>query len=130
MTLDPSSNRLAATSLILGIVGWIIYLLQWCFDLTVGLLLAVVTGGSSAVCGTVLDVLPFLLWIMGIISGHISLTRSKHLGGPGRGQAIGGLILSYLGLFFILLLVVFIIILIITGVHSGWFLRVFPFIHK
>ncbi len=130
MSLDQSSNRLATTSLTLGIVGWVIYSLQWCFDFSVGLVLAVATGGSSAVCGTVLDVLPFLLWILGIICGHVSLARIKHAGGPGRGQTYWGLFLNYLGLFFTILLVVFIVILIITGAHAGWLTRVLPFIHK
>ena len=79
------------------------YLLQWCFDLTLGLSLAAFTAGASAICGTILDVLPFMLWITGIVSGHVSLSQIKRTGGYGRNRAIGGLVLNYFGLLFILI---------------------------
>ncbi len=130
MNLDPVSNKLATTSLIMGILGWGIYLLQWCFDLTLGLALAALTAGASAICGTILDVLPFMLWITGIVSGHVALSQIKRAGGYGRNRAIGGLVLNYFGLFFILILLVAIIILITTGVQAGWLEKVLPQIHK
>jgi hypothetical protein len=108
----------------------VIYLLQWCFDLTLGLLLAAFTAGSSAICGTILDVLPFVLWITGIVSGHVSLFQIKRTGGDGRNRAIGGLVFNYFGLFFILIFIVVIIILITTGVQAGWLEKVLPQIHK
>ncbi len=130
MTIKPASDRLATASLTLGILGWVFYLLQWCFDLTLGLVLAAVTGGSSAICGSVLDVLPFLLWLAGIMAGHASLTRIRHTGASGRGRTIGGLVLNYLGIFFTLLFIIFIIILIVSGIHAGWLDRLLPFVHK
>src|SRR5512138_2091749 len=87
-SLNPPANRLATTSLTLAIIGWVIYLLQWCFDLTLGLLLAAATAGSSAVCATVLDVLPFILWIVGVVSGHVALGQLRHTGGAARARAI------------------------------------------
>ncbi len=45
MDSRPVSNKLATNSLTLGILGWIFYLLQWCFDLTIGLFLAAVSAG-------------------------------------------------------------------------------------
>ena len=62
--------KLASTSLALGILGWALYLLNWCLDLTLGVVLASATGGVSAICGTALDILPFLVWVLGIVSGH------------------------------------------------------------
>jgi hypothetical protein len=119
----PASNKLATTSLTLGIVGWVLYLGQWCFDLTIGLVLTVATGGSSAVCATVLDVLPFVLWLVGIVTGHAALRAVKRSGAPGRGRAAWGLVLNYSGLFFIVLLIVLVIVLIATGVGMGWLFR-------
>jgi hypothetical protein len=98
--------------------------------LTLGLALAALTAGTSAICGTILDVLPFMLWITGIVSGHVSLSQIKHTGGRGRGRAISALLLNYFGLFFFLIFFVGILILITTGVKAGWLGKVLPQIHK
>jgi hypothetical protein len=129
MDAQPAPNKLATTSLTLGILGWFFYLLQWCFDLTLGLLLATVTGGSSAICATVLDVLPFGLWLTGIVLGHMALGQIKHTRAKGRGRAIWGLILNYCGLFFILILIAAILFLIVSGVGAGWLYKLLPQIH-
>jgi len=130
MNLQLTSNKFAATSLTLGILGWAFYLLQWCFDLTIGLALAVVTGGSSAACASVLDVLPFVLWLTGIVTGHVALSQIKHTSAHGRGRAIWGLLLNYSGLFFTLIFIVVILVLIATGVGVGWLDKVLPQFHK
>src|SRR5512140_959070 len=88
MNIKSASDRLAAASLTLGILGWAIYLLQWCFDLTVGLILAVATAGAGAICSSVLDVLPFLLWVAGIITGHASLARFNATSDTGKARAV------------------------------------------
>ena len=111
-------------------LGWAIYILQWCFDLTIGLMFTALTGGASAVCATVLDILPFLLWVTGIVSGHMALSRIKHTGTPGRRRAIGGLLLNYSGLFFTLIFIVVIIVLIVTGVEVGWLDKLLPQMRK
>jgi hypothetical protein len=129
MDAQPAPNKLATTSLTLGILGWFFYLLQWCFDLTLGLLLVTVTGGSSAICATVLDVLPFGLWLTGIVLGHMALGQIKHTSAKGRGRAIWGLILNYCGLFFILILIAAILFLIVSGVGAGWLYKLLPQIH-
>jgi len=119
-TLKPASNKFATVSLVLGVTGWVIYLLQWCFDLTLGLFLAALTGGLSAVCGTLLDILPFMLWLTGIVGGHVSLNQIQQSGAPGKSRAILGLVLNYFGLFFIIIFIIVIIVLITTGVEAGW----------
>ena len=126
MKSPPRSNKLATTSLTLGVLGWVFYLLQWCFDLTIGLFFAALTGGSSAICATVLDILPFLLWLTGIVSGHVALSQVKHSGLPGRRRAIWGLLLNYSGLFFTLIFIVVVIVLIAAGVGVGWLEKVLP----
>ena len=123
-------NRLATTSLTLGLLGWAIYLLQWCFDLTLGLLLAAFTAGASAVCSTILDVAPFALWLVGIVTGHLALGQIKQSHAPGRGRAVWGLVLNYFGLFFIIVITVIIVILIASGVGLGVLDKALPFLKK
>ena len=125
MNSFPPSNRLATTSLALGIVGWVLYVGQWCFDFTLGLLLAAVTAGLSTLCGTVLDFLPSVLWLVGIVTGHVALGQIKQSGVAGRGRAVWGLVLNYSGLFFVVLLIALIIILVATGVGAGWLEKIF-----
>jgi hypothetical protein len=126
MTTPESSNKLANTSLTLGIIGWVIYIGQWCFDLTLGLFLAAVTAGASAACATILDFLPFVLWLVGVVTGHAALSQLKQIPGPGRGKAIGGLVLNYSGLFFIVALIVLIVVLLALGIGTGWLEKLIP----
>jgi len=124
-----SQNKLASASLTLGILGWILYLGQWCLDLTLGWLLALVTAGSSAVCSSVLDVLPFPLWLTGLVLGHVALGRIKRTGSGGRGKAIWGLVLGYSGLFLGILFLLLLVGLVAIGVQSGWLEKLLPPIH-
>jgi hypothetical protein len=128
MDSRPAASKLATTSLTLAIVGWVLYLGQWCFDLTLGLLFAAATAGTSAVCSTVLDILPFVLWIVGVVTGHAALRQIKATSASGRGKAVWGLVLNYTGLFFLIIITVAIIALVAAGVGAGIFDKVFPFI--
>ena len=130
MPRTPASVRLATTSLTLGILGWILYLLQWCLDLTIGLLLAAFTAGTSAVCSTVLDILPFIVWLVGIVSGHVALGQIRQSGAPGRTRAVWGLVLGYSGMFFTVLFIVLIVVLAAAGVSLGVFDRLLPALHR
>jgi VanZ family protein len=126
MNTSKPSNKLATTSLTLGIVGWIFYIGQWCFDFTIGLLLTVATGGIGAICSTVLDLLPFVLWLVGIVTGHAALAQVKQSGAPGRGKAIWGLVLNYSGMFFLIALIVLVVVLLALGIGSGWLEKLIP----
>jgi hypothetical protein len=126
----PVPNKLATTSLTLAILGWVFYLLQWCFDLTLGLLLVAFTVGSSTLCTTALDFLPFILWLAGIISGHMALGQMKQMGTPGRRWAVWGLVLSYIGMFLTILFIILIIILVSAGVHAGLLDKILPAIPR
>jgi hypothetical protein len=130
MDSRPVANKLATASLTLGILGWILYLLQWCFDLTIGLLLAFFSAGSSAICATILDFLPFVLWLAGILSGHAAMGQIKHGVALGRPRAIWGLVLSYIGILFTILLIVIIVSLIAAGIHVGVLDKILPSIPK
>lgn len=122
----PVTNILATANLSLGVLGWSFYILQWCFDLTIGLLLAVFTAGSSAVCSSVLDFLPFIFWVVGILTGHVAVQQIKHTGAPGLIRAVWGLVLSYLGIFFTIIFIALIIYLVASGIGGGILEKVLP----
>ena len=129
MVLQPT-DKLANTSLTFGLAGWGLYILQWCFDLTIGLLLATVTAGIGAACSIVLDILPFVLWLAGIVTGHVALGRLKFSAGVDRSRAIWGLMLGYSGLLFGLVAGICIMLLIAAGFAAGLLAKMFPFIYK
>lgn len=119
MDTSPASNKPAATSLTFGVMGWIIYLGKWCFNFSIGLPFTIVTGGVSVIFSMVLDLLPFSLWLIGIVTGHAALGQVKRSGSPGRGKAIWGLVLSYSGIFFIIALIVLLVFLFVTNYGTG-----------
>ena len=130
MDSRPVADKLSTASLTFGILGWILYLLQWCFDLTIGLLLAVVSAGSSAICSTALDFLPLVFWLVGIVTGHVALGQIKRTGVPGRGRAIWGLLLSYIGIFLTIFFILIVIILIASGFGVGILNKIIPSLPK
>jgi hypothetical protein len=130
MVSRPVAVKFAMASLTLGMLGWTLYILQWCFDLTIGLLLATVSAGLSTICASVMDFLPLVLWLVGIVTGHLALGQIKHTGVPGRRQAVWGLVLGYLGLFFTILLIVVIVALIASGIGVGLLDKILPSLPK
>jgi threonine/homoserine efflux transporter RhtA len=88
------------------------------------------TAGTSAIISIVLDLLPFVLWLAGIVTGHRALKQTKREGGQGRNQAVWGLVLNYLGLIFSSVILIVIAILIFAGIGVGLFYKIIPFIHK
>lgn len=67
-------------------------------------------------------VIPFIGSIVGIITGHMSLGQIKQTGEQGRGLALAGLIVGYVGLGFVLLgLVIFLAFLpvLFAGIGSS-----------
>jgi hypothetical protein len=51
----------------------------------------------------VLFILPLIGSVGGVITGHLSLAQIKQTGERGRGMAVAGLIIGYVGVGFILL---------------------------
>jgi hypothetical protein len=126
---SPSANKLANASLFLGLGGWAAFVLQGCFDLTLGLILTLATAGAGAFCSTILDFLPFFLWLAGVVSGHAALGQVRHTGEAGRGRAIAGLVLAYSGLFSVMFLIVILLALVAAGIKTGWLGRIVPAFH-
>jgi len=75
---------------------------------------AVRTTNGLAIASLVLGLGQIFLWILSgipaIICGHIALSQIKRTGQDGRGMAIAGLILGYLGLVAFVLLIVVVIV--------------------
>jgi hypothetical protein len=108
-----------------------LYILQWCFNLTISLFLAAATAGISADCSTVLDILTFVLRLVGIVTGHVALSRFKNSAGViDRSRAIGGLMLGYFGSSFGIIAGVGNLLLVAAGIGRGLLYKAFPFINK
>ncbi|MBK4348352.1 DUF4190 domain-containing protein [Lacisediminihabitans changchengi] len=66
-------------------------------------------------------VLGFVVSLGAVVVSHIALAQIKRTGEAGRGFAIAGLILGYVGIFFGIIWVIIIIVGIIAGASSGSF---------
>lgn len=87
--VKPKSNGLAVASLVLGILT--------------------VTFGMW--CLWFFPVLP----ILAVVFGHISLSQLRRQGGTGRGMAIAGLVMGYIGLAATIVWLIFVIIGTVTS---------------
>ena len=105
-TAQPN-NRMALTSLISGIVAWVLWLLLLCFNWTIGLVFSLATAGLSGLCFGALGFLPVSPWIIGVVTGHLGISQIGGTGEGGKGMAIAGLIMGYLGLVLTLCTLVF-----------------------
>ena len=61
----------------------------------------------------------FFISIVGIITGHIALSQIKKTGEQGRGMAIAGLIIGYIGIAAGIIWIIMIIILATAGAFSS-----------
>jgi len=118
----PRSNGPAVTSLVTGLLGWLVYILGFFLDALVG----AATAGIGTLCLAPLDCVPPILWLVAIVTGHIALTRVRHAGAGGRQQAITGLVAGYLGLGILLALTLLIVFLLVSGVGLGWLAHYLP----
>jgi hypothetical protein len=95
-TAQPN-NRMALTSLISGIVAWALWLLLLCFNWTIGLVFSMVTFGIAGLCFTIAGFLPVIPWAIAVVTGHVGISQIGRTGENGKGLAIAGLIMGYLG---------------------------------
>jgi len=61
----------------------------------------------------------FFVSLAAVICGHIALSQIKKTGEKGRGLAIGGLVLGYLGLISGLIIIIVIVLATIAGFNEG-----------
>jgi hypothetical protein len=109
------NNSKAMVSMIVGIVSWVLTILIFCFNSTIGSLLAVATMGIGLLCLLPLGCLPPIGWIITVIYGHLGLNEIRNTGEPGRGMAIAGLVMGYIGLGIILLSILAVVGILLLG---------------
>lgn len=114
-------NRLALLSLCLGIIGWLFFLMELCFDITLGTLAAFTTLSIALLCLMPVGLVPYLGWIGAVVTGHIAMLNLKSTENQtgGRGMAIAGLVLGYLPLLITLLGIAIVVILVAVLLAFG-----------
>lgn len=115
------NNRQATTSLISGIVAWVLWLLFLCFNYSIGIFLSALTVGITGLLCGIVSFLPVIPWIVAVITGHLSLSQIGRTGEGGKGSAIAGLIMGYLGIALTLCTIAF-YLLVVSGVVAASFL--------
>ncbi|WP_120339386.1 DUF4190 domain-containing protein [Cryobacterium soli] len=61
----------------------------------------------------------FFVSLAAVICGHIALSQIKKTGEKGRGLAIAGLVLGYVGLIGFIIFVVVVIVVTVAGINNG-----------
>lgn len=120
LPLRPN-NRMAMWSMILGIIGWVAFLLSACSQLLI-LPLAVLTIGLAALLNFFVIPLACISpigWLLAVIFGHTGKGQIRMSGEDGSGMASAGLIMGYAGIAVIVLALCALIILAITGGLAG-----------
>src|SRR5688572_16862810 len=92
------NNRQATTSLTSGIIAWVLWLLFICFNWSIGFVMGAFTGGITSILCGIASYAPVIPWIIAIITGHIGLSQIARTNEDGKGMAIAGLIMGYVGL--------------------------------
>ena len=113
-TPSTSNNKMALISMICGLAAWLAQIIYIVLNLVVGLL----TMGIGSLCLLPIWFLVLIGWVVAVITGHMGIKQIKESGGVegGRGMAVAGLFLGYLGLGLMLFGCLAIIILSIAGV--------------
>jgi hypothetical protein len=119
-TYSPPSpkNSLALISLISSLLGWLFFLIMLCLNYIIVPMIAVATLGLGLLIYLCLIPLCFvspLAWLVGVITGHTSLSQMRISRESGEGSAKAGLILGWIGLALTILGLCAIIGLIIAG---------------
>lgn len=121
--MKRTTNSMAIYSMIISILSWCLNI----FILIIGSFLSVLTLGISAICFLPLSCMVPLGWLFSIFLGHLALIKIKITNQEGRGMAIAGLVLGYLGIGLILVGVIFLLVLVIFGGGFAYLLTI-PFI--
>jgi len=95
------TNGLAVTSLVIGIISWVFFLISVCLNYVIVPMFAVATLGAGLVfyiCTIGLLCLSPIGWLIGAIFGYIAKNQIKQTGEGGAGIANAGFILNTIGL--------------------------------
>ena len=103
-----TNNGLAIASMTSGLLSWLLWLVTACLSL--------LTLGLASICLAPVGILTPIGWIVAVVTGHIGLNEIKKTGESGRGMAIAGLVMGYVGLALILLSICAIVVMLALGI--------------
>lgn len=112
------TNGMAITSLIAGILSWVLALILACLNWVIVPLFALATMGVGLMlylCTAAIGCLSPLGWIVGAVTGYMAKNQIKQSGEGGEGIANAGFIMSLVGLGITILGVCIVGILAIAG---------------
>jgi hypothetical protein len=115
---ETKKNGMAITSMVMGIVGWVLALIGLCVNFVLVPAFTAVTVGWGAflyICTCVPIAIPPIFWIIGLVTGYVGRNQINESGAAGMGMAKSGIIMAYVGLGLGLLSTCVIVILLITG---------------
>jgi len=116
--MDQKNNGMAITSMVMGIIGWVLALIGICINFVIVPATAALTMGGGAllyICTCVPVLIPPIFWIVGLVTGYVGRNQITETGGGGLRMAKAGIIMSYVGLGLGLIATCVITILFITG---------------
>lgn len=102
------TNGLAVTSLVLGILSWVLAIALACLNWVILPVITVATmgvGGILYVCTLAVGCLSPLGWLIGTITGYVAKNQIRQSGEEGAGMANAGFIMNVIGLGLTVLLV-------------------------
>jgi hypothetical protein len=106
--LRGKTNGLAVTSLIIGILSWVFFLISICLNYVIVPLFAVATLGVGLVfyiCTLGLFCFSPIGWLVGTVLGSSAKSQIRQTGEEGAGLANAGFIINVIGLGLTLLLI-------------------------
>jgi lysylphosphatidylglycerol synthetase-like protein (DUF2156 family) len=95
------TNGLAITSLVVGILAWVLAIALACLNWVILPLVTVATmgfGGLLYICTLAVGCLSPLGWLIGVITGYTAKNQIKQTGMDGAGMANAGFIINLIGL--------------------------------
>lgn len=120
--VTPPNNKMALTSMVGGIVGWVLWVLILC----AGAVITLATFGLAGICFAIIGYLPVIPWLAAVITGHMGIAQVARTGERGRGMAIAGLIMGYLGVALILCWLALTVVGVSLPVFQGLFRQYRP----
>ena len=104
--VSNKNNGNAITSLVIGIISWVIFLITVCLNWVIVPLFAVATMGVGFVfyiCTFGLACLSPIGWLIGTILGNTAKKQIQQTGEGGAGMANAGFIMNLIGLILVAL---------------------------
>ena len=101
VSMRGKTNGLAITSLVLGILAWVLAIGLACLNWVILPLITVATmgvGGLLYICTLTVGCLSPLGWLIGAITGYVAKNQIKQSGMDGAGMANAGLIMNGIGM--------------------------------